>query len=304
MVEAEQNRLVPVALVVGVTAIAFAAIFFRLAAPTHPLAMSCLRLSMASALLSPLVVRAWRRGRLSSRQVRAAALAGVMYAVHFGAWVSSLTLTSVASSVTLVTATPLLLAIVGLATGRDRPDRRLGVALSLSLVGLAIIGGQDLAISDDALLGDGLAILGAAAMAGYLLIARDLGEELDVWAFSGIATGVGALTLAATTVAAGVSLEPASMEAFGFIVLATLVPQLIGHTLLTWCLRVTRPTVVGIATLGEPVGSSALAWVLLGEALEGWGVVGCAVTLAAVFIAIRRPRRDAADDAQEKARSA
>ncbi|MEL6181089.1 MAG: hypothetical protein AAFS10_19180, partial [Myxococcota bacterium] len=73
------SRWVPMALVVGVTAIAFAAIFFRLAEPTHPLTKACLRLTMASTVLSPLVVRAWRQDRLSRRQVRSAVGAGVMY---------------------------------------------------------------------------------------------------------------------------------------------------------------------------------------------------------------------------------
>ena len=101
------------ALVVAVSAIAFAAIFFRLAVPTHPLTAAAWRLSLAALLSSPFVLRGWRSGALTPAHLRAGLVAGVIYAVHFGAWVWSLGLTSVAASVTLVCITPLGLALWG-----------------------------------------------------------------------------------------------------------------------------------------------------------------------------------------------
>ena len=122
------------ALVAAVVAISFAAIFLKLAEPTHALTRSGLRLLMAAALLLPAVARGWRRRRLQP-VLGWAVVAGLLYAVHFSAWIWSLDLTSVAASVTLVTATPLLLAVVGVVTGRDRPEGRLWVALALGAAG-------------------------------------------------------------------------------------------------------------------------------------------------------------------------
>lgn len=274
---------------VAVVAISFAAIFFRKAAPTHPLVMAGIRLSIAAVVLAPFVVRGFRRGRLPRPVLISALVAGLAYAAHFGTWVTSLTLTSVAASVTLVTATPLLLALVALATGRDRPDRRHYLSIALAIAGLTFIGGADLANSD-ALLGDGLAFLGAAAMAAYMLLVRRHGSALDVWAFSGVATFVGGVTLLMTAALSGVPIEVPTTDAGIYIVLAALVPQLIGHTCLTWALRHTRPTVVGIATVGEPVGSTILAMIWLGEQAGGWVLAGCAIVLLAVAISLLEPR--------------
>lgn len=276
---------------VAVIAISFAAIFFRKAAPTHPLVAAGVRLVIAAVLLSPFVFRAARDGRLSTPVLRSACLAGIAYAVHFGAWVTSLTLTSVAASVTLVTATPLLLTVVAFVTGRDRPDRRHIAAIAMALVGLVLIGGADLA-NEGALLGDGLAALGAVAMGAYMLIARRHGPSLDVWAFTGVATAVGGALLLAATVMMGVSVSFPSTEAFIYVALAALIPQLVGHSLLTWSLRHTRPTVVGIATVGEPVGSTILGWLWLKEHPSGAVLLGCGVTIVAVLMAlIGRPVR-------------
>ena len=71
--------------------------------------------------------------------------------------------------------------------------------------------------------------------------------------------------------------------------LAALFPQLVGHGLVTWSLRHARPTVVGIATLAEPVGASLLAFALLGEKVGGLTLVGCVITIAGVALAVWRP---------------
>ena len=281
------------ALAAGVVAISFAAIFLKLAEPTPALARSGLRLLMAAALLVPAVIRGWRRGRLQP-VLKWAVAAGLLYAVHFTAWIWSLDLTSVAASVTLVTANPLLLALVGLATGRDRPEGRLWVSLALGAAGVAIVGGADLSLSGRALAGDGLALLGTVAMAGYLLLARHLGPRLEVWSFMGVACAVGGGVVMAIGAIAGVGLAPANGKALFYIFLSALIPQLVGHGLLTWSLRHTTPTVVALAILGEPVGATLLAWAWLGEAAPAVVLAGCAVVLAALVLALSasRPRAE------------
>lgn len=284
-----RSRAVPVALAVAIASISFAAIFFRLASPTHPLVVAATRLALAALVLAIPSARASIRGRVSRRTLLAGVACGILYAAHFGTWVTSLTLTSVASSVTLVTATPLLLALISIATGRDRPERRHWIAIGLATIGLGLIGGADLSLSSDALAGDALAFTGAIAMAFYLLVARSLGEDLDVLVLSGIATAVGALTLFLAALIGGVPIAFASMESLGWIAMAALVPQLVGHTLLTWSLRHASPTAVGIATVGEPVGSGVLAWIWLGERVTPAVASGCAITLTAVLFSLRRP---------------
>jgi drug/metabolite transporter (DMT)-like permease len=284
----ESSALVSGALVAGVVAISFAAIFFRLAAPTHPLVAAGIRLALASIALAPLVVRSLVDGRFGSRDLRAALAAGFLYGLHFGMWVWSLSLTSVAASVTLVTATPIILALLSLVTGRDRPDRRLWAALVLACTGVLCIGGHDLGLGAGALVGDALALGGAVAMALYLLLVRGLGDALDVWAFMGVATMTGATLLLGT--ACWVDAEPVlpSRAALGWLALAALVPQLVGHGLLTWVLRHASPTTVGIATLGEPVGAAALGWLLLGEEVALEVAFGSVVVLVGVGVALDR----------------
>jgi len=287
---ARRRGLVPLALLTAVAAISFAASFFKLAAPTHPLAMAAIRLAVAGVVLLPWGIAAYRDGSLRGRRMRGALLAGIAYGAHFGAWVSSLTLTSVAASVTLVTTTPLLLAALSLITGKDRPTRRIWVALAVAAIGVTMIGGYDGLAAPNALVGDALAFLGAVAIALYFVISRAQGDRLPIGGYSCVACLVGAASLFATGLVLGVDMTPASPTALLYIVLAALIPQLIGHSLLTWSLRHANPTQVAMAVVGEPAGAALIAWLWLNESVPAPVAIGCAITLAAVVTAtIRRP---------------
>jgi len=260
-VSAQRLRLsaTPV-LAVGVIAIGFAALLIRLAAPTHPLVLAGLRLGIAACLLAPFTIGALRSGRLDMRALRLGALGGAAYAVHFGAWVRSLELTSVAASVTIVTSTPLMLAVVALITGRDKPTRRHWLAIALGLAGLITM------------------------------------------AFMGVPCTVGSLLLLGTAVIVHVPIEVPSTHALVFITLAALVPQLIGHGALTYALGSMPPTVVGMATVGEPVVATLLAFLFLGENVDAITALGCVITLGGVMVALSR-NQSAASPRPSKKRS-
>lgn len=270
----------------AVAAISLAGPLFRLAVPTHPLVSAGIRLVIAAALLLPWTLRAWPA--MSPTIRRAALLGGALYAVHFGAWVWSLTLTTVAASVSLVTATPLMLAVWSLVQGRDKPSPTLWAALGVAAVGIAMIGGVDMGQGAGAVAGDALALLGAMAMAIYLAYVRTLGEAVPVMPFMGLCTAVGGALLLSVSAALGLDLTPAHAQAGWALFAAALLPQLVGHGLLTWSLRHATPTRVGVATLGEPVGASLLAWWLFAELPSTWTIVGCVFTGGAVLAATLR----------------
>ncbi len=287
----QTTRTAP-ALTIAVIAVSFAAIFFRKAFPTHPLLCAGFRLAIAGLLLLPFTAKAATRGILNGKFMRYAILAGLAYGIHFSSWVASLDITSIAVSVTLVTTTPLILAVVALLSGKGIPSPKLWICLALAFFGLALIGSQDFSHGRNALFGDVLAVIGAAAMAAYLMLGKRLGDELDALAFSGVATLVGAMSIFATAFALGIPIRLAGPEALFYLALAAIIPQLIGHNLLTWSLKYTTPVVVGIAILGEPVGATILGWIWLGEKVGPMVVVGCVLTLSSVALAIVSRNQD------------
>src|SRR3972149_4099955 len=101
-----------VVLAIGVIAVSFAAIFIRLADAPAPV-IATYRLCLATLVILPL---GWARSgkemrRLAHRSIVMALLSGAFLALHFGLWITSLKYTSVATSVVLVTASPIFIAI-------------------------------------------------------------------------------------------------------------------------------------------------------------------------------------------------
>ncbi len=85
------------------------------------------------------------------------------------------------------------------------------------------------------------------------------------------------------------------LPAFGFspiiylyLLLLALLPQLLGHSSFNWALAHLPASYVSIALLGEPVGASILAAVLLGESPSELKLAGVGLILAGILIATLR----------------
>lgn len=61
-------------------------------------------------------------------------------------------------------------------------------------------------------------------------------------------------------------------------------PGLFGHTVINWALAHLRSSVVSVSLLGEPVGSTLLAFLLLSEAPTVFTVGGGAIVLAGIAV--------------------
>jgi len=278
----------------GVVTCSTAALLIRLAqVDTHSLAIAAWRLAVAALILTPIVLLTRRvelRG-LSRREWGSALVSGVLLAIHFATWISSLAYTSVAASTVLVSAYALFVGVASHLLLQERLSREMVVAIVVATAGSAIIGLGDLGAGTHRLWGDFLALMGALSGAGYFLIGRRLRGRLSLLAYVCPVYGTAAVVLVAILLISGLPRVPASPQTWLWILLMALGPQLLGHSSLNWALRYLTATYVTIATLAEPIASTLLAWWLLGERPPLWTVAGGALTLVGIAIAshVERP---------------
>ena len=64
-----------------------------------------------------------------------------------------------------------------------------------------------------------------------------------------------------------------------------IVPQLIGHSTLNWALRHLSASYVSMLTLAEPIGSSFLAYLILGERVASSTAAGGVLILIGIYLA-------------------
>ena len=279
----------PLWLCVGVVAVSFAAILIRFAqaegVPT--LAIAAWRLIFASGALLPYVLAKHRAEMrdLSRREWILIAASGIFLGLHFASWIGSLGYTSVASSVVLVSMGPLFVGIGAWIFLKERPHRRLAVGIVIAAIGSVVVSWNDLGKGESQFIGNQLALVGAIMVAGYLMIGRKVRSRRSLWVYIGLVYTVATLTLIAIVWASRQPMFGHSFAAYGWMLALGLVPQLVGHTTLNWALRHLSATYVSLVTLAEPIGSSLLAYFLLGETLS-WGLaVGGALILVGIFIA-------------------
>lgn len=276
-------------LFVGAVAVSFAAIFIRMA-EASPLIIAAYRLTLASLVLWPVtLIRSGRELRgLSRRDLLYLVLAGGFLALHFSLWIASLAYTTVASSVILVTMSPLFVGLLSHLLGVDRVAKGMVGGILLSLVGSVAIGYGDFALGGRALWGDILALGGAVMVTGYLLAGRRLRQELSLLPYISLTYSVAAAVTLLFCLLTGERFTGYSSTTYLMFVLLALVPQVIGHSAFNWALGYLSAPFVSVTILGEPVGATILAWLILHEAPTLLKIAGGAMILSGIYLASRR----------------
>ncbi len=198
-----------------------------------------------------------------------ALLAGVMLALHFWAWNTSIGLTSIAASVVLVNVQPLIVAVASALWLREAPTARQWSGISLAMAGAVVIAisgapATVAAMGGRAHLGNALALLGAFTAALYYLAGRRLRQELDLWPYVTLVYGAALVTLILIAAAAGVAVVRQPPRELAIFAALAVGPMLLGHTGFNWALRYLPAYVVSLTVLGEPVGATLLGALLPG----------------------------------------
>ncbi len=275
----------------GVAAVSFAAVFIRLA-DAPPMVIATYRLVIAAVIMLPVAsFKSFKDlGRLSKRDIFLITLSGLFLALHFGLWITSLSYTSIASSVVLVTSHPAFVAVLSYILWRERLSRLTATGIVIALAGLVVINYSGLSFNQESLSGNMLALLAAFAMGAYLLIGAQLRERIDILSYLTLIYSGAAVVLLAATLTMGYSLTGYSGETCLMMVLLALVPQLIGHSSLNMAVRLVPVTLVSVAILGEPVGATLLGSLILGELPTTNEIIGGILILGGIFIVLRRNR--------------
>lgn len=270
----------------GVIAVSGAAIFIKLSSAS-PLVIASYRMLLASLIMLPI---AWYKHReeLRSIQRRDAALiagSGIALAVHFAAWISSLQYTSVASSTVLVSTQPIFVMTLSYLLFKEKITKRQLIGSGLAIAGSILIGLADThGTATDPLRGDLLALIGALAAAAYFLCGKTVRQRLAVIPYAATTYGVSAVVLLALARLTGAQLWPYSLIEWSLFAALAIFCTVIGHSALNWALAYLPTAAVGVATLGEPLGASLMAFFIWREIPPSLQLAGSALLLTGIML--------------------
>jgi drug/metabolite transporter (DMT)-like permease len=287
---------------VGILAVSTASLFIRFAQEyASSITIASFRLGLAALILLPYTVI--KHGKelksLTPKDLKFALLAGFILAVHFASWITSLEYTSVASSVVLVTTTPLWVSLMAPLFLGEKSPKIAFLGMAIALLGGAIIalidicawqpGGLDCQLvlggsAASTMLGNFLAILGAIAGAIYLMIGRHLRKKVSLTPYIFLVYSAAAIFLGATMLISDGIPPRFPGKVYLWLVLLAVVPQLLGHSIFNWSLKYLPTGYVAVNLLGEPVGSIILAYIFLNEVPPLAKIIGAILILAGIAL--------------------
>ena len=286
-----------VGIALGILAVSAASVIIKLIQNEHvpSLVISAYRLTIASLVLAPLALTRHRDEikKLTRRDLLLIAVAGIFLALHFATWIESIRFTTIASSTVLVSTSPIFVGIFSWILLREKLSRMLIIGLAITVVGGAFIGFADsqgmpsTASAPDPLKGNVLAIAGAFAVAVYLLIGRSIRSKLSLIPYIFVCYGAAAITLLVAVLVTGQNFFGYTTTAYVGLILLAIFPQLIGHSSFNWALRYLSATYVSITVLGEPIGSTILAFILFKQQPPELTLVGGVLILIGIVVASR-----------------
>lgn len=289
MAQMSENSKAYLAVATAMVSISFASIFIKWS-ESSPFIIAAYRLSLTCLVLLPVLV--WTGGlkemrSFTRKELLLVGLSGIVLAFHFGLWIVSLTLTLVSTSVILVTSHPIFVAAVSHFILREEVKRVAAVGIVIAFSGVAIIAISDYGVGEDTLIGDAFAFLGGICAGIYFLSGRVARRTVGVLPYSFSVYGISAFILFLSAAVAGDVLVVGDGRELTLFLLMALIPTVLGHTMFNYALRKVPAYIVSTSVLGEPVGASLLAYLLIpGEVPGVWIILGGALVVGGLYVVL------------------
>jgi drug/metabolite transporter (DMT)-like permease len=287
-----------VALFISIISVSFAAILIKLSA-AEPLTIAFYRVAFTALLIVPFVIF-FKNKREEIKNLPKKTLLimigiGIILAAHFSFWITSLSYTTVASSVILVTAHPILVGPVSHFLFKERLSKINCIGITASVVGVIVLvlGNKQLAnIESDPTFGNILAILGGIMAGLYILGGRKIRKTVSVTNYAFIVYSICAIVLLMLCLVFSAEIVNISTYDFQLFVTMAIIAGLLGHTLYNWSLKHVRASLASVALLGEPLGSTI--WAMLIPAIDQvpskYTVIGGAIILSGIYMTARKTK--------------
>ena len=289
------------ALIISIISVSFAAILIvSVSDDVSSLTIAYYRLFFTVLFLAPIVffIKKNREDlvKVDLRKLLYMIGIGIILAFHFAFWISSLKLTSVASSVILVTAHPVLVAPVAHFFFKEKLTlvNIFGISISLFGVVVLVLGNYGLGdLSIDSIEGNVLAILGGIAAGLYILGGRRLrSSNVSVFSYAFIVYSTSSIVLLIMCLITNSKLSGISFQDYQLLILMAFISGILGHTLYNWTLKHIRASVASVALLGEPLGSTFLAFVIprINQTPSNYTLIGGIIIISGIYLTAKRKK--------------
>lgn len=267
----------------------------------NPIMLASYRLLVASIVLMPFFLRLLKKHPEISlkKLIYAVAPPALLLAAELTVWNTAVEETRLANASLLINMMPLAMPAVLWFLYRERVNRRELIATAIAVAGLVLLVSSDLVVSPSFLVGDGLALLAMVMLTIYLSMSRRLTHLPSIWLYVVPMYTFGGLVLLVIGVATTDQLTPQSGNAWMAAIGLGLLPTVVGHSMLNWCMQRMRGQIVALVNMLHPVFAGFIGFFAFAETPTSLFYVAGAVLSVAVLIVILGPDKSAAGSVKQ-----
>ena len=256
-----------------------------------PLAFTGIRVAISAATLG-IMARFTTRDPVSRRDLwRLMGLGVIGHGAYQLLFVEGISRTRAGDAALVIASSPAFIAIISRLRGVDSSSRRAiaGIVLSVSGVGIVVLGSRHAAGGSSSLPGTLLVLGGAVCWSLYSVLLTPLTRRVDGLTLSAWTLLGGSIPLLVVSSGAMVHTNWAALRTSAWLALAyaSFGAMVFGYLLWYRGVRVLGPTRTAMYSNLQPVIALVVAWVTLGEAPTAWQLAGGGSVMAGLFLARR-----------------
>jgi drug/metabolite transporter (DMT)-like permease len=273
-------------LFVGVFASSMSVIFIRLSA-ANPIVLAALRLLVATAILSPVFWREWKKygGAFTSGHWRRTLAPSALLSVHFVSWAYGARHTAAAQASLIVNLVPVAMPFLLYWLVGERINRIEVLGTVLALSGVAVLTARDAFAGGGDYRGNVICFGSMLLVAWYVALGRRNRDFPSLWLYViPIYFQAGLISLAVSVPWLGgfVGSTPEWVAILGL----ACIPTVLGHTLLNYSLRHIRGQVVGLVFAAQFIFPTLIALALFNERPTPLFYAASALVLAGIALVV------------------
>lgn len=250
------------------------------------------RMSLAAVILTPLVLYRYRDDlrNLTRSDLLWTMAGGTLLCIHFMLLIFALEYTSILILTVILNTGPLWVALLERVFLKERVNRWVWLGLGITIVGSTYIAffadGTGSVETNNALLGASLSVAAAMCGASYITLGRKVRQKISLFPYVWIVFGFGGIVGIIITLASGTPIVGHPGGGYFWLLMLTLIPQLIGHSGFNYVLGYITATLTSLSNQMLTVTAATAAFFIFGEVPGVEEIIGSAIIAVGVVMAL------------------
>tara|TARA_B100000579_G_scaffold58251_1_gene41804 strand:+ start:8810 stop:9667 length:858 start_codon:yes stop_codon:yes gene_type:complete len=213
-------------------------------------------------------------------------LAGFFLGMHFALFFVGVRNTSVASATLLANTGPIFTSLMSRFRG-EKVSLSVILGLLISIFGIIFVQWSDFRVEGNNSWGNIFSLLSGFCIAMTYMFASEIRKDTENILYGRSVFFIAAMTICVIAMLNGVSIFSFNKTDIVWFVFLGIVPSILGHNMLNYCIKYLSPTAVASIPLGEPIIASALCYFLFFETVPISALLGAPLVFCGIIITVK-----------------